>query len=78
MPNENAQPPSADQSIVNDAERKKLVATWECVVTESDGDTVWCDAYLLGENFDVREFWEVEVPGNKWTEGHAFYVLRSR
>jgi hypothetical protein len=30
----------------------------------------------LGEDEELREFWEVFVPGNKWTEGHAFYVLR--
>jgi hypothetical protein len=57
-------------------ERKKLVTTWECIVTETRGDSVFCDAYLLGEDEDLREFWEVFVPGNKWTEGHAFYVLR--
>lgn len=58
---------------------EKLVATWECVVTETDGDIVYCDAYPLdGTPTDDREFWEVKVPGNKWTEGHAFYVLRSR
>lgn len=68
MPNEKNGPSSP--------QREKLVATWECVVTESDGDSVWCDAYLLGQGGEVREFWEVEVPGNKWTEGHAFYVLQ--
>jgi len=57
---------------------EKLVATWECVVTESEGDSVWCDAYPLdGGREDEREFWVVRVPGNKWTEGHVFYVLRS-
>jgi len=55
---------------------EKLVATWECVVTERDGDSVWCDAYPLDDSGD-REFWEIEVPGNKWTEGFAFYVLRA-
>lgn len=54
-----------------------LVASWECVVTETDGDFVYCDAHPLGKDSDgEREFWMVEVAGHKWTEGHAFYVLR--
>ena len=58
---------------------ERLVATWECVVTKTEGDLVYCDAHLLDEGRDgYREFWEVEVKGNKWTEGHAFYVLRSQ
>lgn len=58
---------------------EKLVAVWECVVAEAKGDSVWCDAYPLdGSGEDGREFLEVEVPGNKWTEGHVFYVLRPR
>jgi len=60
---------------VKKATAEKLVATWECVVTERDGDRLWCDAHPL-DGSDDTEFWEIVVPGNKWDEGHAFYVLR--
>jgi len=50
-----------------------LIAEWECVVTEP-GDVVGCDAYCLSS--DEREYWQIEVPGNKWEQGHVFYVLR--
>jgi hypothetical protein len=57
---------------------EKLVAAWECVVTETDSDLVYCDAHPIdGTKTDEREFWEIEVPGNKWTEGDVFYVLHN-
>ena len=60
-------------------EDEKLLVTWECVVTGSDGDLVSCDAYPLdGSGEDAREFWEIEVPGHQWVEGHVFYVLQPR
>lgn len=43
----------------------------------TDGDIVYCDAYPLDGNGD-RELWEVDVRGNKWEEGNAFYVLQAR
>ena len=57
--------------------RKKKIAIWECVVTDTDGDDVSCDAHPIGGIADDVEFWVVEVPGHRWTEGDAFYVLRS-
>lgn len=60
-------------------EPEKFVAQWECVVTkQTGGDTVCCDAKLINGTGDDLEFWEIEVPGNKWVEGDVFYVLRSR
>ena len=47
------------------------VAIWECVVTEVEGDVVHCLAYPLDGG--AWEVWEIEVPGNKWQEGHSFY-----
>lgn len=49
-------------------------AAWECVVTSRDGDVIQCDAYAMDGSKDV-EFWTIEVPGNQWAEGHAFYVV---
>lgn len=67
---------ASDSEVSTD--REKLVAKWECVVTESRGDSMWCDAYPLGQASIEREFWEVGVPDNEWTEGDVFYVLRSQ
>ena len=71
--------PEGRELCVSCASTKRLVATWECIVTKSEGDLVHCEAHPLGgAQIDGREFWEVEVPGNLWTEGHVFYVLRPR
>lgn len=59
-------------------EPKEFVATWECVVTARNGDDITCDAYLLDSDDGYVEFWDMKVPGNKWDEGHAFYVLKSK
>jgi hypothetical protein len=53
--------------------KNTLLAEWECVVAEP-GDVVGCDAFCLSS--DEREYWLIEVPGNKWEQGHVFYVLR--
>jgi hypothetical protein len=58
--------------------KDKLVAQWECVITEQGGGgTVWCDAHLIGGGEDDVEFWELGIPGNKWTEGDVFYVIQN-
>lgn len=57
--------------------KKKFLVEWECIVTEVNGDVVYCNAYALG-NDEPEEFWELIVPGHKWTEGHVFYVLHSK
>lgn len=58
---------------------KKFNALFECVVEEREGDVVWCTAHPLGNvkqfEGDV-EFWEIEVPGNEWEEGHVFYLVQ--
>ena len=57
-------------------DRRKLNAVFECIVTERDGDRVWCEAHPLGEYAnEPLEFWELDVPGNKWDEGIVFYVV---
>lgn len=33
---------------------------------------------MLDKDNDVVEFWEIEIPGNKWTEGYVFYVVRPK
>lgn len=55
---------------------KKFLAEWECIVNEVEGDIVWCDAYSLEDDQSV-ESWEIVVPGNKWHEGHTFYILKT-
>lgn len=62
-----ARPPMTDPTAA---------AAWECVVTSRDGDVIQCDAYAMDGSKDI-EFWTIEVPGNQWQEGHAFYVLRA-